>query len=166
MSKSFLIRLAKEQFTFCAAHFITYNRDVCEPLHGHNYRVSVEIKGPCDENHYVVDFIAARDLLAALTQKLDHQVLLPTEHPRIQVRCDGQEVTAKFGQRRWVFPTSDCVLLPVANTTAERIAEYLGEMYLGELREQKGFVPLSLELVVDECEGQQGVFQWEPASTP
>ena len=78
MPESYHIRLAKEQFVFCSAHFITFAGNVCEPLHGHNYRVAADIHGPLDENHYVVDFIAARDAMAGLiTREIDHYVLLP-----------------------------------------------------------------------------------------
>ncbi len=42
MSNVFRVRVQKEAFTFCAAHFITFNGNVCERLHGHNYRVAAE----------------------------------------------------------------------------------------------------------------------------
>lgn len=159
MQNTYRVRLEKEHFTFCAAHFITYAGDICEPLHGHNYRVSAEMTGPLDENQYVVDFIAARDALAAITSALDHRVLLPESHPAIKVTSDDREVTAKFEDRRWVFPVGDCVVLPVANTTAELIANYIGEQLLAALTGH-GFKPHSLEVAVDECQGQQGVCRW------
>ena len=48
---------------FSAAQFITFNGNVCERLHGHNYSWRPEIEGPLDENQYVIDFIALRDTL-------------------------------------------------------------------------------------------------------
>ena len=159
MQNSYRVRLAKDDFTFCAAHFITYAGNICEPLHGHNYRVSAEVAGPLDTNQYVVDFIAARDALAKITSALDHRVLLPTDHPTIHVVTDGDEVTATFEERRWVFPKTECVLLPVTNTTAELLARYIGDKFLVALAEQ-GFTPASLEVAVDECQGQQGVCRW------
>jgi 6-pyruvoyltetrahydropterin/6-carboxytetrahydropterin synthase len=160
MSNTYHVRLRKEQFTFCAAHFITFAGNICEPLHGHNYRVAAEISGPLDENEYVVDFIAARDALITITRSLDHRVILPTSHPTIHVTSEGNEVTARFEERRWVFPASDCVLLPVANTTAELLAHHIGEQLLAALAEH-GFRPTSLEVSVDECEGQEGVCRWD-----
>ena len=62
MPETYHIRLQKEQHVFSAAHFITFNANVCERLHGHNYRVTAEIAGPLDENEYVIDFIAVRSL--------------------------------------------------------------------------------------------------------
>ncbi len=156
MQDSYQVRLATDHFTFCAAHFITYGDNICEPLHGHNYRVEAEISGPLDENQYVVDFIAARDAVIKITGALDHRVLLPTAHPTIHVAADDKEVTATYEDRRWVFPKSDCVLLPVANTTAELIAHYISGELLAAL-EKRGFTPTELRVAVDECKGQQGV---------
>lgn len=160
-SDPFSVRLAKEEFTFCAAHFITFAGNICEPLHGHNYRVEATVWGELDENQYVVDFIALRDTLIRLTRQFDHRVLLPTEHPMIKVTMEGAEVTARYEERRWVFPASDCVLLPVANTTAELLARHLGEQLMASLLPDGGFPFSRLELGVDECQGQWGIWRWE-----
>ena len=157
MSRAFRVRLQKEAFTFCAAHFITFNGDTCERLHGHNYRVAAEVAGPLDENQYVVDFIAFRDALRELTLELDHRVLLPTSHPLIRVEAGPTQVDATFRERRWSFPREDCALLPVANTTAELLADYLARRLLDALEKRLGFRPASLRVEVDECEGQIGV---------
>jgi 6-pyruvoyltetrahydropterin/6-carboxytetrahydropterin synthase len=156
---SYRVRLEKEHHVFSAAHFITFNGDVCERLHGHNYRVAVELTGPLDENHYVIDFIALRDELKLLTDELDHHVLLPTGHPLIRVTASDKEVEASFTPdgRRWVFPRGDCVLLPVRNTTAELLAHYLGQRLLAAIQKRTGASPTRLEVAVDENHGQWGV---------
>jgi 6-pyruvoyltetrahydropterin/6-carboxytetrahydropterin synthase len=155
----YVVRLEKEQHIFSAAHFITFNGNVCERLHGHNYRVAVEVENPLDENQYVIDFIALRDELKALTDELDHHVLLPTSHPLIRVTAGEQEVEAVFvpDARRWIFPLADCRLLPVSNTTAELLARYLADRLLAAIIRRTGFRPLRLEVAVDENEGQWGV---------
>ncbi len=159
MPAEFSVRLAKEQHVFSAAHFITFGGNVCERLHGHNYRVNVEVFGPLDGNQYVIDFIALRDELSKITGELDHRMLLPTGHPLIQVAAKGQEVEAIFtpDRRRWVFPAGDCLLLPVANTTAELIAEFIGRQLLNALAARTGMRPLRLRIEVDENHGQWGV---------
>ena len=159
MAATFNIRLEKEHHVFSAAHFITFAGDVCERLHGHNYRVAVEIFGPLDENQYVVDFIAVRDELKKLTDELDHRVLLPDRHPLIQVTVEEREVTAVFTPdgRRWVFPRGDCAILPLANTTAELLAHYLAERLRDALQQRLGFRAERIRLAVDENHGQWGV---------
>lgn len=148
------VTVEKDELVFSSAHFITFNGNICERLHGHNYRVRAAAAGPLDENHYVFDFIALRDNLKVLTQELDHRVLLPTLHPMIHVSANEQEVTATFEQRRWVFPREDCILLPLAQTTAELLAKYLGERLLERLRYQNIPRPETLSVSVDECYGQ------------
>ena len=154
MPENYHIRLAKERFTFSAAHFITYNGDVCEPLHGHNYHVAAEIHGPLDENHYVVDFIAVRTALQEIVNVLDHRMLLPTGHPTIQVVEHDREVTVTHGEKRWVFPREDCVILPVANTTAELLARHIAFQLGAAISAQIGTTPPRLSVSVDECDGQ------------
>src|SRR5689334_9730703 len=133
MSETYRVRLTKDYLVFSAAHFITFNGNICERLHGHNYRVTAEVFGPLDENHYVIDFIALRDMLHAIVLGLDHHVLLPTGHPQIKVTADDTSVEAAFDERRWVFPRGDCVLLSVPNTTAEMLARHIGRRLLVEL---------------------------------
>jgi 6-pyruvoyltetrahydropterin/6-carboxytetrahydropterin synthase len=157
VSESFHVRIAKAEHVFCAAHFITIG-DHCERLHGHNYHVAAEVQGPLDENKLVVDFLWLRTKLAALAAELDHFVLLPTEHPSLCVEEQAGEVTATLGDRRWVFPRGDCRLLPLANTTVELLAAYLGRR-LGESLVESGVRLERLRLELDECDGQIAV--WE-----
>jgi 6-pyruvoyltetrahydropterin/6-carboxytetrahydropterin synthase len=159
MPESYHIRLDKEHHVFSAAHFITFNGNVCERLHGHNYRVAVEIFGPLDENHYVVDFIAARDGLRLILDELEHRMLLPDRHRTIKVTADDREVLVTFDDRRWIFPRGDCAILPVENTTAELLARYIGQRLRDLLVQQTG-TRLARKIVsVDENHGQCGV--WE-----
>ncbi len=157
MSETYHVRLEKEQHVFSAAHFITFNGNICERLHGHNYRVAVDMHGPLDENHYVIDFIALRDTLKAITDELDHHMLLPTQHPLIHVAAGEREVEVTFEDRRWVFPRVDCVLLPVPNTTAELLARYIGRRLLDDLQARTGTRPTHVCVEVDENFGQWGV---------
>ncbi|MDA7977640.1 MAG: 6-pyruvoyl tetrahydropterin synthase family protein [Pirellulales bacterium] len=157
MTERYHIRLEKTEFIFSAAHFITYAGNVCERLHGHNYRVACEVAGPLDENQYVVDFIAVRDVLRVLTAQLDHHMLLPTEHPQIKVTTTEESVSVTFEDRRWEFPAEDCILLPVANTTTELLARHIGRRLLDELQQRLGQRPQLVRIEVDENNGQIAV---------
>src|SRR5262245_4873476 len=117
--ETYVVRVSKDYLVFCSAHFITYNGDTCERLHGHNYRATAEVEGPLDDTHYVFDFIALKDLMRRITDELDHRVLLPTTSNRIRVQASEERVVARFEDREWQFPREDCVLLPIPNTTAE-----------------------------------------------
>ena len=157
MASQFHVRISKDYLVFSAGHFITYDGDVCERLHGHNYRVTAEVGGPLDENHYVVDFIALRDTLRAIVDELDHHMLLPTEHPLIRVTASEREVEATFRDRRWVFPRGDCILLPVPNTTSELLAQYIAQRLSDDLAAVTGSWPARVRIEVDECFGNVAV---------
>jgi 6-pyruvoyltetrahydropterin/6-carboxytetrahydropterin synthase len=156
--ESYHVRIAKAEHVFSAAHFITFG-DSCERLHGHNYHVVAEVDGPLDENHLIIDFLLVRAKVGAIVSELDHYVLLPTEHPRIRVERNGNEVTATYENRRWIFPSGDCRLLAVPNTTAELLAAHIGKRLLTELQNVGGTID-RLRLEIDECDGQVGIWEW------
>jgi len=151
------VRISKNDLVFSAAHFITLDRNVCERLHGHDFRVAAEVHGPLDENHYVVDFIALGDVLRAILDELDHRVLLPSGDARIRVTADEREVEATFEDRRWVFPRSDCLLLPIPSTTAELLARYIGRRLLDALEARFGTRPARVRIEVHESRGLSAV---------
>ena len=106
------VRIAGDNLIYSAAHFIMLPGGICEPLHGHNYRVAVELSGPLDEIDCVIDFLALLEIMKSILAELDHAVLLPTRHPAIRVSAGEEEVEVRFGARRWVFPRAECRLLP------------------------------------------------------
>src|SRR6187401_2564770 len=77
MPERYKVRVTKDYLVFCSGHFISYEGDKCERLHGHNYRAAVEVEGPLDDNHYVFDFIALKNRTKAITDELDHRMMLP-----------------------------------------------------------------------------------------
>lgn len=156
-AEQFHVRVTKDHLVFSAAHFITYGGNVCERLHGHNWRVAVEVAGPLDENYYVYDFIALRDAVQKIVDELDHRMLLPTKHRTIRVRPGDNKVEASFEDRRWVFPREDCVLLPVENTTAELIARWIAGRLIDSLRDGGEHSIESLRVELEENFGQWAI---------
>ena len=153
------VRVTKDHLVFSAAHFITFNGNICERLHGHNWRTAVELTGPLDRNSYVFDFIALRDTLQGIINELDHRVLLPTKHATITVIESETEVEASFEDRRWVFPREDCVLLPVENTTAELIARWIGERLRPTVENHQEAQVSMIQVEVEENFGQWAICQ-------
>ena len=157
----FTVRVTKDYLVFCAGHFITYDGEHCERLHGHNYRVAVEVDGDLDANHYVFDFIALKQHTKAITDMLDHRMLLPTESDLIRVEESEGSVHVRYGERRWMFPREDCVLLPISNTTAELLGRYIGQRLLESLNREKGYQPQALRIEVEESFGQMATYEWQ-----
>ncbi len=155
------VRVAKDSFTFSCAHFITFNGNQGERLHGHNYRVAVEVEGPLDENHYVFDFIALQNLTRAIAGELDHHMLLATRNPLLPVTANDERVRVTFGAKEWIFPREDCILLEIENTTAELLAKLIGERLLHELG-ARGYSPEAVRVEVEENVGQSAICELRP----
>src|SRR5207244_8683725 len=86
----FKVSVTNDSIVFASAHFIIFPGHRCERLHGHNYRTRVVVEGGLDpEAHYVFDFAALKQLMRRLTDELDHRVLVPVEHPKLDVRAQG-----------------------------------------------------------------------------
>ena len=90
MTEHYKVRVTKDHLVFCSGHFISYEGDKCERLHGHNYRTSVEVEGELDANRYVFDFIALKHRTKAITDELDHRMMLPTRNPLIRVEEEAR----------------------------------------------------------------------------
>src|SRR5579864_3417328 len=125
MAEHYKVRVTKDHLVFCSGHFISYEGDRCERLHGHNYRTTVEIEGELDVNYYVFDFIALKHLTKAITDELDHRMMLPTRNAHIKLEEHSGSIHVRYREREWLFPRGDCVLLPIENTTAELLARYI-----------------------------------------
>jgi 6-pyruvoyltetrahydropterin/6-carboxytetrahydropterin synthase len=157
MTEHYTVRVSKDTFVFCAGHFITYEGDKCERLHGHNYRAFVEVEGDLDENRYVFDFVALKKRAKAITDELDHHMLLPTRNRLVTLEEGPRSVRVRYKDREWLFPREDCVLLPIENTTAELLARYIAQRLRDELRRHHQFEPRVLRVEVEENVGQSAV---------
>ena len=150
---SFKVHVTKDYTVFCSGHFITYD-DQCEPLHGHNYRAAATLEGDLDENAYVFDFTTLKKLLRGICDRLDHRMLLPRDNPRLAVAEDGPGIVARYREKTYVFPREDVLILPVPNTTAEMLAQWIAGEVETDLRRQGATHLTTLEVEVEEVFGQ------------
>lgn len=156
----FKVAVTKEDLVFASAHFITLAGHRCEALHGHNYRAGIVIEGALEpENWYVLDFVALKRLMKRLTDELDHRVLLPRDNPKLTISDDGESVRVAYdGRPRYVFPSGDCVILPIPNTTVEMLAQHLAGRVRAEL--DAGAMRLrAIEIEVEENFGQSAIYR-------
>lgn len=161
MRSNFRVQVSKDYLVFASAHFITFKGHQCETLHGHNYRVGVAVEGSVEpETLFVLDFSVLKQIARRLVDRIDHKVLLPTLNPKLAFREEGDRLSVDyFGKPTYVFPKRDCALLPIPNSTAEMLAQYLGTQMREELA-AGGYTHLtSLELEVEENYGQSATYQ-------
>jgi 6-pyruvoyltetrahydropterin/6-carboxytetrahydropterin synthase len=61
---------------FAAAHNLRNYKGKCENLHGHNYKVRVNLAGPqLDETGLLYDFVHLKQVIQGVIRGLDHKYL-------------------------------------------------------------------------------------------
>ena len=162
MSRSFSIEVAKDYFNFASAHFLIFPNGQREPLHGHNYQVSVALEGELDRAGVVLDFIAFKPMVKRICDTLDHRTLIQTESPAIKLRRRVKEIEVRYKKQKIVLPRQDVILLPLANTSTELLAEHLANQIRRQVRQQfPGSRIRYMEVGVEEARGQRGLYRGE-----
>jgi len=160
------IDLSKENFHFSAAHFLIFPDGSAERLHGHNYRVFVEIEARLSRFGLVMDFKVVKPVVREICDRLDEHWIVPGQHPvlRATAREDGT-TEVRYGERTYSAPSADVLILPLNNTSSENLAGWFGRELLRILRERFPDVDVSsLRLAVEETVGQRGVWRFDAAT--
>ena len=162
------IEVDKEYLKFSAAHFLIFPDGSAERLHGHNYRVYVEVEAELSRYGLIIDFQHIKPLIRELVDELDEHWILPGEHPDLKVneRDDGV-IEVRYFERYYASPKEDVLVLPVNNTSAENLSAYLGRRLLDGLRNRFESVRVyRLRLAVEETSGQRGVWRYFDEESP
>jgi 6-pyruvoyl-tetrahydropterin synthase len=109
---------------FAAAHMATLGDDL-EPLHGHNYLVRCLVDGTLTADRWVIDFSLLKEYVRTACDEIDHHFLLQTRSPLLEAIEASGEWTLRFRDRTYRFPVTDVAALPIENTTAELLAEWI-----------------------------------------
>jgi 6-pyruvoyltetrahydropterin/6-carboxytetrahydropterin synthase len=101
------VEVASEFLRFGAAHFIAFP-GFREPLHGHNYQLSVRVDAALNADGYVIDFCRVKDVAEALCRELAERTIVPERSDCLRVEADAEAVriTTEEGDR-FVFPRKD-----------------------------------------------------------
>lgn len=71
-----VIVTVSQKFEFHAAHFLVWHTGKCKNLHGHTYRVQVDVRGALDDRGIVIDFDDLSDIVwKEILEPLDHSLL-------------------------------------------------------------------------------------------
>jgi 6-pyruvoyltetrahydropterin/6-carboxytetrahydropterin synthase len=136
--------VSKDYLKFAAAHFIAYP-GFREPLHGHNYQVSVR-----------VEFGLVKRVAKALCEELDERIIVPERSDCLTIAVDPARVSMTTPEGdHFQFPRRDCVVLPIVHSSAEELAAYvLGRLRTALATEAGGRGLAALEVGVAEAPGQ------------
>lgn len=155
------IHLHKEDFKFSIAHFLIFPDGSKERLHGHNYRVAVDAEGAVGAEGLVADFKEVKPIVRALCAELDEYWVVPGEHPELSVspRDDGHTEVV-YRECRYLAPSAEIVVLPIANTSSELFAAWFARALDRRLDEHLGADRIArLRVSIEETSGQQGAFE-------
>ncbi|MGE5087110.1 MAG: 6-pyruvoyl trahydropterin synthase family protein [Bacillota bacterium] len=149
------LHLAKQNFKFSAAHFLIFDEQHAERLHGHNYQVKVDIKAPSEEElhaeGYFIDFNVFKKHIKARLDVWDEVVLLPKNHPDMKFKTTEKSLEVTFRDRFYVFPKDEVLLLPVTNTSVENLSKILALEFYEEF---KKYGVQKIRVSVEETRGQ------------
>jgi 6-pyruvoyltetrahydropterin/6-carboxytetrahydropterin synthase len=151
------LHLYKQNFKFSAAHFLIFDAQSAEKLHGHNYQVEVDIQVPegeskaLSETGFFKDFNIFKKIIKAHLDIWDEQVLLPALHPEMKISAKSPSLEVRFRDRYYVFPENEVQLLKVTNTSVEQLSRLLAEDLLVEF---KVFGVQEIRVQVEETQGQ------------
>jgi len=162
MSRTFSIEVAKDYFNFASAHFLIFANGTREALHGHNYQVSVKMEGELDRAGVVLDFIAFKPLVKRICDSLDHRTMIQSKSPNLRLRQRAKEIEVRYKAQKIILPKSDVILLPLANTSTELVAEHVATLIRRQVKAQfHGAKIRAMEVGVEEARGQRGIFNGE-----
>ena len=134
-----------------------------EPLHGHNYRV--QVKGNAQDipegldNDMVFDFLNIKPIVREVCDSLDHKLLVPKNSPYLQIETrEKNYILSTRDESVFSIPQTDVLILPIENTSAERIAAYIAIKIRDKVLENYNFEFVELEVEVEETPGQSAIF--------
>lgn len=147
---------------FSSAHFVVGEKFI-ETLHGHNYKILINIYGNQDEENMILNFYDIKKVLKPIVDKLDHKILIPKYNKQLEITVSGEQVIVKVPKydKEYEFPKLDVIMLPISNTTVEEISRYLAEKLMWNNEIKKENID-QVTVTVFEYEGQGVTFELFP----
>ncbi len=99
-----------KRFRWEAAHRLPWHDGPCDNLHGHSYRMTVELDGTPDERGMLIDFQDVKRALKPLVDAWDHAILVAETDDELL------QIAQQTGWRHAVLP---------CDTTAENLAAHV-----------------------------------------
>jgi 6-pyruvoyltetrahydropterin/6-carboxytetrahydropterin synthase len=154
------VTVERNRLRFAAAHMATFLGD-CEPLHGHNYDVLVDVEGDLTEDSWVWDFGDLKRATKTIIDELDHRFILQLDSRVLAITEQPGSWEVRYRERCYVFPRSDVAALPIDNSTAERLAEWVARRLMETLKDRGAAGIRKLTIGIEEMPGQAGWYTVE-----
>lgn len=155
------IEITKEDLKFSAAHFTIFSATERERLHGHNFKVSLDITAEVGDNGMCFSYVEIKQRLRKLVAQYDEYLVLPALSPYLVIAEEGDNYRVEFNGEVMHFLKADTLLLPIRNSTVEEFARLLLERLLEDSAFIQGNGVQSLIMKVSSGPGQSGSATWQ-----
>jgi len=98
----------------------------CRRLHGHNWKIEIEIESQGLVNGMIVDY----NVLSKIVKRLDHKLIVPSF---IVVKKIDKWLYIDVNEKHLEVPENEVVQIPYDNVTVECMAEYIAMQLVGEI---------------------------------
>lgn len=155
----YTINLAKELFKFSCSHFTIFSPTHAERLHGHNYqvRVTIGLKETDPKLGFAFDFNLVKPMIRAFCDSLDERILIPKNSPYIKIDATETQVNIQFADKKYSFPKSDTLVLPLVNISTEELCRYACTQLSEEMKNLPSWS--KLKVGIEETRGQSVTYQ-------
>ena len=155
------VTVERNRLRFAAAHMATFGGG-CEPLHGHNYDVLIEIEGELTEDSWVWDFGGVKRAARTICERAGPPLPVAAKQQAPRHRRAARCLDGHLRRPKLHLPQGrTCYSLPIENTTAECISEWFAGRLLAALREQGATHLKRFSVGIEEMPGQTGWYTLE-----
>lgn len=155
------LHIRKDAFKFSAAHMTVFPDGNKEPLHGHNYQVSLNVSLSDASFKQMVSFSVFKEVVKPLCDAWDEKILVQGRSPMLKGNFAGTEYEFTLCGKRYVFPADEVAVLDIENISTELLAEEFMKQMLSKLKGKLPAAVLGMEVRVDETNGQgASYFHW------
>ena len=152
--QKYQLHIRKEALKFSAAHMTVFPDGNKEPLHGHNYQVSLNVDLSDASFTNMVSFSVFKDVIKPLCDAWDEKILVQGKSTYLKGVTRGAEYEFSLCGKRYVFPADEVVVLDIENISTELLAEEFMKQMLHKLNGRLSKAVLGMEIRIDETNGQ------------
>ncbi|PIE01772.1 MAG: hypothetical protein CSA81_10345 [Acidobacteria bacterium] len=128
---SYKVRFYKDRLKFSSAHFTLFPDGGCEKLHGHNYRVSVELSFAVLNRGLSCPFHKLKPIVESVIKPLDEMVLMPANSEWVSFEYQGTQAIVNIHspkvEKQYQLPKDELFILRGDNVSSEQLAKYVFE---------------------------------------
>ncbi|MFT4636616.1 MAG: 6-pyruvoyltetrahydropterin/6-carboxytetrahydropterin synthase [Arenicella sp.] len=154
------IEIEKSYLHFSAAHFTIFSATSRERLHGHNWRIAVEITGEMGDNGLCFDYAIYKKILKELCAQYDEYTLIADRSPYLKISEDSDFYHIEHNGITQPLLKTDTILMPVQNITIEALSNYFLQQMIKDQEHLDELKIHAFEMRVSSGPNQWGISRW------